>query len=108
MGKAHYYATWVLKSNNAPESEWRPFAERARQLFRYLAEWENPQELRHYEQRVREQFDKAVQRHFLQRTHDGRRADMISRPLRRTAAWVSIGLGTAHGPYRGGRGSHRT
>ena len=44
LGKAYYYATWTLKTNSAPEEEWLPFAERARQLFRYLAEWENPQE----------------------------------------------------------------
>jgi hypothetical protein len=62
LGKAHYYATWVLKTNNAPESQWRPFAERARQLFRYLAEWEKPEELQRYEDRVRQQFDKALQR----------------------------------------------
>jgi hypothetical protein len=61
LGKAHYYATWVLKTNGAAESEWRPFAERARQLFRYLAELENPVEFHRYEQRIRQQFDKAVQ-----------------------------------------------
>jgi len=61
LGKAHYYATWVLKTNGAPETQWRPFAERARQLFRYLAEWENPQEFQRYEQRVRQQFQKALQ-----------------------------------------------
>jgi len=60
LGKAHYYATWVLKSNGAPESEWRPYAERARQLFRYLAEWEDPGELHRYEDRVRRQFDRML------------------------------------------------
>ena len=62
LGKAHYYATWVLKTNGAPESQWRPFAERARQLFRFLAELEDPDEFRRYEGRVREEFGKAVQR----------------------------------------------
>jgi len=62
LGKAHYYATWVLKTNGAPESQWRPFAERARQLFRFLAELEDPDEFRRYESRVREEFGKAVQR----------------------------------------------
>jgi hypothetical protein len=61
LGKAHYHATWVLKTSGAPEEQWRPFAERARQLFRYLAEFENPQEFQHYEQRVRRQFQKAVE-----------------------------------------------
>ena len=62
LGKAHYYATWVLKTNGAAETEWRPFAERARQLFRYLAELEDPQEFQLYEERVRQEFEKAVQR----------------------------------------------
>jgi hypothetical protein len=59
LGKAHYYATWVLKTNGAAETEWRPFAERARQLFRYLAELENPDEFQDYEDRVRREFDAA-------------------------------------------------
>jgi hypothetical protein len=62
LGKAYYYATWVLKTNGVPEEQWRPFAERARQLFRYLAELESPQEYRRYEDRVREEFDKALRR----------------------------------------------
>jgi len=61
LGKAHYYATWVLKMNNAAEDEWRPFAERARQLFRYLAELEDPREFQRYESRVRATFDRALQ-----------------------------------------------
>lgn len=60
LGKAHYYATWVLKTNGAPETEWRPFAERARQLFRYLAELEDPQEFQQYQNRVEQEFDKAL------------------------------------------------
>lgn len=67
LGKAHYYATWVLKTNGAPEAQWRPFAERARQLFRYLAELEDPKEFQRYEERVREEFEKAV---------DGKRENM--------------------------------
>ena len=62
LGKAHYYATWVLKTSGASEAEWRPFAERARQLFRYLAELEDAQEFHEYEQRVRREFEKAVGR----------------------------------------------
>jgi hypothetical protein len=62
LGKAYYYATWTLKTNNVPEDEWRPFAERARQLFRYLAEAENPGEFRRYEDRVRDEFHKALDR----------------------------------------------
>ncbi len=61
LGKAHYYATWVLKTNGAPESEWRPFAERARQLFRFLAELEDPEEFQRYEDRIRQEFDKAIE-----------------------------------------------
>jgi hypothetical protein len=61
LGKAHYHATWVLKTSGAAEEQWRPFAERARQLFRYLAEFENPAEFEHYEERVRREFDKAVE-----------------------------------------------
>jgi len=60
LGKAHYYATWVLKTNGAPETEWRPYAERARQLFRYLAELEDPVEFRRYEDRVAKEFEKAL------------------------------------------------
>jgi plasmid stabilization system protein ParE len=62
LGKAHYYATWVLKANNAPETEWRPFAERARQLFRHLAELEDPKEFQRYEDRVRGAFERALER----------------------------------------------
>lgn len=60
LGKAHYYATWVLKTNGAPETQWRPFAERARQLFRYLAELEDDEEFHRYEDRVRQKFDLAL------------------------------------------------
>ena len=59
LGKAHYYAAWVLKTNGAEEGEWRPFAERSRQLFRHLAELENPQEYDRYESRVQAEFDRA-------------------------------------------------
>lgn len=61
LGKAYYYATWTLKTNGAPEEQWRPFAERSRQLFRHLAERENPQEFRRYEDRVHEEFSRALQ-----------------------------------------------
>jgi hypothetical protein len=61
LGKAHYQATWVLKTSGVSEDEWRPFAERSRQLFRHLAELENPAEFERYEERVRRDFDKAVE-----------------------------------------------
>lgn len=61
LGKAHYYATWVLKTSGASEEDWRPFAERARQLFRYLAELEDPEEFQLYERRVHREFEKAVE-----------------------------------------------
>jgi len=60
LGKAFYYAAWTLKSHNAPETQWRPFAERSRQLFRRLAELENPAEYERYEARIREEFQKAL------------------------------------------------
>jgi len=62
LGKAHYYATCLLQANNSAESEWRPYAERARQLFRFLAEHENAGALTDYEQRVQVEFDRAAER----------------------------------------------
>jgi len=61
LGKAHYHATWVLKTSGASEDEWRPFAERSRQLFRYLAELEDPEEFERYEERIRRKFVQAVE-----------------------------------------------
>ena len=61
LGKAHYHATWVLKTSGASEDEWRPFAERSRQLFRYLAELENPGNSNSYEQRVSPQVERAIE-----------------------------------------------
>jgi hypothetical protein len=60
LGKANYYATYLLKTNGAAEEEWRPFAERTRQIFRYLAEHQEPGALAQYEQRVEEEFAKTV------------------------------------------------
>jgi hypothetical protein len=62
LGKAHYQATWVLKTNGAPETQWRPYAERARQLFRYLAELENPREFEQYENRIEDEYERALER----------------------------------------------
>jgi hypothetical protein len=62
LGKANYYATYLLKTNGAAEEEWRPFAERTRQIFRYLAEHQEPAALAKYEQRVEEEFQKTLQR----------------------------------------------
>ena len=42
LGKANYYATYLLKTNGAAEEEWRPYAERTRQIFRFLAEHQEP------------------------------------------------------------------
>jgi hypothetical protein len=53
----------VLKTNGAPETEWRPFAERARQLFRYLAELEDPAEFERYQDRVEQEFRKTLESH---------------------------------------------
>lgn len=52
LGKAHYMAAWVLQGVGAPEKEWRPYAERARQIFRYLAEHKDPAAYKDYEARV--------------------------------------------------------
>lgn len=62
LGKANYYATYLLKTNGAAEEEWRPFAERTRQIFRYLAEHQEPDALASYEQRVEAEFEKTLQR----------------------------------------------
>ena len=62
LGKAHYYATYLLKTNGAAEEEWRPYAERTRQIFRYLAEHQDAAALAQYEQRVQAEFEKTMQR----------------------------------------------
>ena len=62
LGKAHYYATYLLKTNGAAEEEWRPYAERTRQIFRYLAEHQEPGALAQYEQRVEAEFAKTLNR----------------------------------------------
>ena len=62
LGKAHYYATYLLKTNGAPEEEWRPYAERTRQIFRYLAEHQDTAALAQYERRVEAEFEKTMQR----------------------------------------------
>jgi len=62
LGKAHYYATSLLKANGAAEDEWRPYAERTRQIFRYLAEHQDSAALAQYEQRVEAEFEKTLQK----------------------------------------------
>ena len=62
LGKANYYATYLLKTNGAAEDEWRPFAERTRQIFRYLAEHQDAEALAQYEQRVEAEFEKTLQK----------------------------------------------
>ena len=62
LGKSNYYATYLLKTNGAAEEEWRPFAERTRQIFRYLAEHQEPAALAQYERRVEAEFEKTMQR----------------------------------------------
>lgn len=60
LGKAHYYATYLLKANGAAEEEWRPFAERTRQIFRFLAEHQEPGALEQYEDRVAAEFKRTT------------------------------------------------
>ena len=62
LGKANYYATYLLKTNGAAEDEWRPFAERTRQIFRFLAEHQEPGALAKYEERVAAEFEKTIQK----------------------------------------------
>ncbi|HSI13709.1 MAG TPA: hypothetical protein VK961_16815 [Chthoniobacter sp.] len=62
LGKAYYYATYLLKTNGAAEEEWRPYAERTRQIFRFLAEHQEPGALTKYEERVQAEFFKTTQR----------------------------------------------
>ena len=61
LGKANYYATYLLKTNGAAEEEWRPYAERTRQLFRFLAEHQEPGALVQYEDRVAAEFAKSIE-----------------------------------------------
>ena len=62
LGKANYYATYLLKTNGASEEEWRPYAERTRQLFRFLAEHQEPGALARYEDRVAAELAKTLER----------------------------------------------
>lgn len=62
LGKANYYATYLLKTNGAAEDEWRPYAERTRQLFRFLAEHQEPGAFAQYEDRVAAELEKTIQR----------------------------------------------
>jgi hypothetical protein len=62
LGKANYYATFLLKSTGAAEPEWRPYAERTRQIFRFLAEHQQEEALARYEHRVEEEFQKNRRR----------------------------------------------
>ena len=52
VGKSHYMAAWLLRSIGTPEEEWRPYAERSRQVFRYLAEHRDIEAYHDYETRV--------------------------------------------------------
>jgi hypothetical protein len=62
LGKAYYDATYLLKTNGAAEEEWRPFAERTRQIFRFLAEHQEPAALARYEERVRAEVQKTIEK----------------------------------------------
>lgn len=54
LGKSHFLAARILKQVMAPEDEWLPHAERARQIFRYLVEHRNPAAFQRYERQVAE------------------------------------------------------
>lgn len=64
QGKAFYFATTLLRESGATEDEWRPYAERTRQIFRYLAEHQDETALIEYEQRVQAEFRKSIQKHL--------------------------------------------
>jgi plasmid stabilization system protein ParE len=51
-----------LKTNGAAEEEWRPFAERTRQIFRFLAEHQEPGALEKYEDRVAAEFARTIEK----------------------------------------------
>jgi hypothetical protein len=61
LGEAHYMAAWVLQGVGAPEKEWRPYGERARQIFRYLAEHNDPEAYREYQSRVKSAVEGLAQ-----------------------------------------------
>ena len=61
LGEAHYMAAWVLQGVGAPEKEWRPYGERARQIFRYLAENEDAEANREYQRHVQMAFEELAQ-----------------------------------------------
>ena len=65
LGKAYFYATSLRKSNVATEDEWRPYAERTRQVFRYLAEHQDTAALADYERRVEAEFTRSVRQNSL-------------------------------------------
>jgi hypothetical protein len=54
-----------LKANGATEDEWRPYAERTRQVFRYLAEHQDPAALADYEKRVEAEFARSIRQNNL-------------------------------------------
>lgn len=61
LGKAHYMAAWILQGVGAAPEEWRPYAERARQVFRYLAEHNDPEAYGTYEAEVQRAFAELAQ-----------------------------------------------
>ena len=62
MGRAQYLAAWSLKSTLAPEKEWLPYAERARQSFRYLAEHKDQNAFETYRSRVDRIFSRMEEK----------------------------------------------
>jgi hypothetical protein len=52
-------AAWVLHGVGSPQKEWMPFAERARQIFRYLAEHKDSEAYHDYELKIKEALVKV-------------------------------------------------
>lgn len=61
LGEAHYMAAWVLQGVGAPEKEWRPYGERSRQIFRYLAENQDPKANKEYQRQVQNAFQELAE-----------------------------------------------
>jgi len=52
MGRAQFMAGKVLQEIGAPEQQWKSRYARSRQIFRYLAEHDNPRAYAKYQSRI--------------------------------------------------------
>lgn len=63
LARAYYLLAYTLRSMSVPEKEWRPYGERARQIYRYLAEHDDLKALSEYESKVNGTVNKMVRRY---------------------------------------------